>query len=66
MKSILYLQPNYTESDLSELIERIEALDNNEDLYSKMYNEPLFISNALDVLDKDKIRNSITSIIDLV
>jgi len=66
MKSILYLKPNYTESELNELIEKIKELDNNNDLYLEMYNQPLFNSNTLDVLDKDKIRDSIDSIIDLV
>ena len=40
--SILYLKPDYTEYDVNALINTIKLLDENDTLYKKKFEEPLF------------------------
>ena len=42
MDSIVYLKPDFTREDLHRLIEEVKALDQDETLYRKKYEQPLF------------------------
>jgi hypothetical protein len=42
MDAIVYLKPDFTDKDLEILIEEVKALDNDESLYRKKYEQPMF------------------------
>jgi hypothetical protein len=60
MESILYLKPDFTDEDVSKLIERIKILDNDDTEYQKMFEQTLFINGILpDSFDMENIRKKI-------
>jgi hypothetical protein len=63
MKSILYLKPNYTDKDVKNLIEKIKLLDENDELYMKMYNEIFFKNGILpDKANFDKLKEKVKNL----
>jgi hypothetical protein len=54
--SFLYLKDDSPES-MNKLVEKIIELDNDDELYLKMFNEPLLIGNIPTDLDPDTIKN---------
>jgi hypothetical protein len=42
MDAIVYLKPNFTDKDLAALIDEVKALDNDETLYKKKFEQPMF------------------------
>ena len=42
MDAIVYLKPNFTTQDLNALIDEVKALDSDEELYRKKFEQPLF------------------------
>ena len=60
MSSILYLQPNYSEEDVHNLIKEIELLDTNDELYKQKYESVLFKDSVIpNEFNIDKLRNTI-------
>ena len=47
MSSILYLKPNYSASDVEQLIEKIKLLDQDDDVYQQYYNSIFFKDGRL-------------------
>jgi hypothetical protein len=64
MSSILYLQPNFTEQDVNNLIKEITYLDENDDAYKKKY-ETIFFKHGVvpDEFNLEKIKEKITQIV---
>lgn len=64
LSSILYLPPNYTEEDVVNLIQEIERLDNDDELYRKKY-ESVFFKNGVvpDDFLPEKIKEKINTIL---
>jgi len=46
MSSILYLKPDYTKDDLTQLLKEIEILDNNDELFKQKY-ESIFFKDGV-------------------
>ena len=42
MDAIVYLKPDFTDKDLAALIDEVKALDNDETLYKKKFEQPMF------------------------
>jgi len=64
MDAIFYLKPNFTEIDVISLIDDIKRHDEDDELYLKKYNQPLFKNGILpEIFDIDKIREKIKAII---
>lgn len=63
MDAILYLKPDFTENDVTMLIEEIINLDNNDELYKNKY-ESIFFKDGLlpDEFNIDKIKEKINSL----
>jgi hypothetical protein len=60
MDAILYLKPNFTDSDVSDLIKQIEHLDMNEDAYKAKYESVFFKNGALpDAFNVESLRQKI-------
>ena len=58
--AILYLKPDFTKNDVSDLIKEIIRLDNDEDAYRKKFDCPLFLNGKLpDCFDVDNISDKI-------
>lgn len=60
MDAILYLKPDFTDSDVRNLIKQIEHLDNNADAYKEKY-ETIFFKNGVlpDAFSIDSLRQKI-------
>jgi len=64
MDAILYLKPNYTDKDIKNLIDKIKLLDQNDELYMKMYNQIFFKNGVLpDLADYDKLTEKVKNIL---
>ena len=58
MEAILYLRPDYNEADVSEMIQEIVRLDQDEDAYRVKF-ESIFFKPLPDEFDLDKIKEKI-------
>lgn len=58
MDAILYLKPNYTETDVSALLQEIVRLDQDDDAYRKKF-ESIFFKTLPDEFDLGKIQEKI-------
>jgi len=64
MSSILYLKPDYTDDDVHKLLNEIEMLDNDDNLYRKKYESVFFKDGKVpDFLNIDKLRGKITKVV---
>jgi hypothetical protein len=64
MKAIFYLKPNFNGEDVEQLINDIKEHDQNDELYLKKYNEPLFKNGIIpDSFDKEKLKEKIKAVI---
>jgi len=64
MDSIFYLKPNFTDTDVEQLINDIKQHDQNDELYLKKYNQPLFKNGIIpDSFDKEKLKEKIKRLI---
>jgi hypothetical protein len=63
MSGILYLKPNFTESDVANLIAEIKLLDNDDRLYKQKYESVFFKDGVIpDAFDLVKLKNKISSV----
>jgi len=64
MDAIFYLKPEYTEEDVSNLINEIIKVDSDETLYKQKFEQPLFVNNKLpDLFLIDKIKENVNRIL---
>jgi hypothetical protein len=64
LDAVFYLRPNFTEDDLKTFINDIIKHDQDEELYLKKYNQPLFKNNDIpECFNKDKVKEKIRSMI---
>jgi hypothetical protein len=64
MDSILYLKPDYSETDMNNLINKIIYLDNNNDAYKNMYERGFFKNNKIpDEFDISKIKIKVQNVL---
>jgi hypothetical protein len=57
MSSILYLKPDYTKDDLTQLLKEIEILDNNDELFKQKYESVFFKDGVIpDAFNIDMLR----------
>ena len=47
LESIFYISPDYTDQEVTTVIQKIIECDSNDDVYRKKYNRPLFKNNVL-------------------
>jgi len=65
MDSILYLKPDFNESDVNILIDTIKDLDNNPEKYKKKYESVFFKDGLLpDEFNIEKIRNKVNNFLE--
>lgn len=58
LKAIIYI-PTTSQDDFSIAIQRIIELDNDDEKYKEVFQQPLFIGSLPSIIDKDVIRNKI-------